>query len=238
MAERRSVWQALGDLVGSFADRTGLAGSVANLLDPDSWLPGGRDAAFTLALVALSAKMAVADGIVVNAEIAAFENLVEVPPEAEAQVQRLFDLAQQDVAGYQSYAKKIARLFADNPETLELVLCGLFGIAVADGMIHEAEYAYLQDVAGIFGFDAQKFEQISAQHMVRAEREDDPYLVLGVTPDADDETVVAAYRALAREHHPDRLHAAGVPEEMMDIVTARMATINAAYEAVKRARGL
>ena len=58
------MWHRLSDFVGSFSHRTGLAGSLANALDPDNWLPGGRDAAFTLALIALAAKMAVADGAV------------------------------------------------------------------------------------------------------------------------------------------------------------------------------
>ncbi|HWA18089.1 MAG TPA: molecular chaperone DjiA, partial [Devosia sp.] len=63
-----SVWQRIADFVGSFNERTGLAGSLANVFDFDNWLPGGRDAAFTLALIALSAKMAVADGVVTASE--------------------------------------------------------------------------------------------------------------------------------------------------------------------------
>ena len=58
-----SIWQRIGVILGSFSQRTGVAGSLANALDPDTWLPGGRDAAFTLALIALSAKMAVSDGV-------------------------------------------------------------------------------------------------------------------------------------------------------------------------------
>ena len=73
-----SVWQRLADIVGSVGDRTGVAGSLANLLDPDNWLPGGRDAAFTLALIALSAKMAVADGVATASESRAFKRTVEL----------------------------------------------------------------------------------------------------------------------------------------------------------------
>src|SRR5687767_9321240 len=116
-----------------------MAGSLANLLDPDTWLPGGRDAAFTLALIALSAKMAVADGVVTEAEIRAFRKTVDIPKRSEWQVERLFNLARQDVAGYDAYARKIRRLFDSAPQTLEHVLDGLFSIAAADGMVHEAE---------------------------------------------------------------------------------------------------
>ena len=94
-----SVWGRLVALVGSVSERTGIVGSLANALDPDNWLPGGRDAAFTLALIALSAKMAVSDGVVTASELRAFQRTVEIPPGIEQQVDKLFKLAQQDVAG-------------------------------------------------------------------------------------------------------------------------------------------
>lgn len=229
------MWRRIGDFLGSFSERRGLAGSFATALDPDTWLPGGRDAAFTLALVALSAKMAVADGIVTSSEIRAFKALIDVPEGAEAQIDRLFDLAQEDVAGYESYAKKIGRLFADRPETLEHVLDALFQIAAADGMIHEAEFDYLKSVSEIFGFDEARFEQIAAQHLVE-NNESDPYLVLGLVPSASDEEVKRVYRLLVMENHPDRLAAKGVPTEMMAIATAKMAAINAAYSLIAKTR--
>lgn len=232
-----TVWQRITQMIGSFSQGTGFAGSVSAMLDPDNWLPGGREAAFTLALVALSAKMAVADGVVTTDEVRAFRRIVHIPSGAEPQIMRLFELAEQDVAGYPSYARKIGRLFADSPETLEHVLDGLFHIASADGVIHEAELAYLQHVSEIFGFDAERFEQIVMQHVFSDEKQD-PYLALGLTPEASDEEVRRVYRRLVREHHPDRLHAKGVPEELMEVATARMAAINSAYDRVAKARGL
>src|SRR5690606_24788197 len=140
-----SVWQRLGAFLGSPSQRTGLVGSLVNALDPDNCLPGGRDAAFTLVLIALSAKMAVSDVVVTSSELRAFQRTVEISPGIEEQVDRLFKLAQQDVAGYESYAKKIRRFFIDSPDTLEHVLDGLFYIASADGMIHDAELEYLKN---------------------------------------------------------------------------------------------
>lgn len=102
-----SVWQRLGEIVGSANDRTGMVGSLLNSFDPDTWLPGGKDAAFTLALIALSAKMAVSDGVVTASELRAFHRTVEIPAGIEQQVDRVFKLAQQDVAGYEAYARKI-----------------------------------------------------------------------------------------------------------------------------------
>jgi DnaJ like chaperone protein len=226
-----SVWQRLGDFIGSWSDRTGLAGSLANVFDTDTWLPGGKDAAFTLALIALSAKMAVSDGVATASEWRAFQKTVEIPPGIEENVDRLFQLAQQDVAGYEHYARKIGRFFYEEPETLEHVLDGLFYIASADGLIHEAELDYLRSVSGIFGFDEARFEQLAAQH-VFLDESIDPYMVLGLTAEADNAEVKRVYRLLVAEHHPDRLIAKGVPEELIDVATARMQAINQAYKKI------
>jgi DnaJ like chaperone protein len=233
--DNRDVWQKLSAFLGSFTQRTGIAGHVANILDPDTWLPGGRDAAFTLALIALSAKMAVADGAVTASEVRAFNATVEITKGSEPQVERLFNLAKQDVAGYDTYARKVARFFADAPDTLEHVLDSLFFIATADGLVHESELDYLRDVSTIFGFDEARFEQIASQH-VMLEDGVDPYKVLGLTSDAPPEEVRRVYRLLVAEHHPDRLIAKGVPEELIDVATARMSAINLAYQAITRPR--
>ena len=227
------MWQRLSDFVGSFGKRTGVMGSLANALDPDNWLPGGRDAAFTLALIALAAKMAVADGAVTASEERAFRATVEISHGHEDQVARVFNLAKQDVAGYDAYARKIGRFFADSPETLEHVLDSLFYIATADGLVHEAELDYLRSVSGIFGFDEVRFEQLASQH-VRLDDDVDPYLVLGLAPDAPQDEIRRVYRQLVAEHHPDRLIAKGVPEDLIDIATDRMKAINLAYQALTK----
>ena len=226
-----SVWQRIADFLSTLPQRT--AGTLLAALDPDNWLPGGRDAAFTLALIALSAKMAVADGAVTASEIRAFYRTVEVSPQIESQVERLFDMAKRDIAGYETYARKIRRLFTDTPDTLEHVLDGLFYIASADGMIHEAELHYLKAVSDIFGFDEARFEQLVAQH-VAPDDGSDPHVVLGLAPDADPAEVRRVYRQLVAEHHPDRLIAKGVPEELIAVATARMAAINRAYAQITR----
>lgn len=231
-----SVWSRIAALLGSFSQRTGAAGAVARVLDPDTWLPGGRDAAFTLALIALSAKMAMADGAVTASEIRAFYRGVDIPAGIEVQVEKLFDLARQDVAGFESYARKIRSIFADSPDTLEHVLDSLFFIASADGMVHEAELDYLKSVSTIFGFDDARFEQLVAQHILVDDGSVDPYTVLGLAHGADPAEVRRVYRQLVAEHHPDRLIAKGVPEELIGVATARMAAVNRAYERITKRR--
>jgi DnaJ like chaperone protein len=233
LEEKSDMWGKLSELVGSFSQRTGLAGSLVNALDPDNWLPGGREAAFTLALIALAAKMAVADGLVTASEERAFRATVEIASGHEEQVARVFNLAKQDIAGYDAYARKVRRFFSDSPETLEHVLDSLFYIATADGMVHEGELDYLKSVSDIFGFDDMRFEQMASQH-VQLEAGLDPYMVLGLSPNAPPEEIRRVYRLLVAEHHPDRLIARGVPEDLIDVATARMKSINLAYQALTK----
>jgi DnaJ like chaperone protein len=123
----------------------------------------------------------------------------------------------------------------DSPDTLEHVLDGLFYIASADGMIHESELDYLKSVSTIFGFDDARFEQLASQHVL-LDNGVDPYTVLGLAPNAPPDEIKRVYRLLVAEHHPDRLIAKGVPEELIDMATARMAAINQAYGKLTRSQ--
>ena len=195
-----------------------------------------RETAFTIAVIALSAKMAKADGHVTRDEIAAFRRLFHVPVDELKNVGRVFDLARKDSRGFEPYARQVARMFASNPAVLEELLDALFYIAKADGVIHPAEFHYLAGVAGLFGFDETTFNRIHASHAGVSEI--DPYAVLGVEPHAEDAEVREAWLRLTRENHPDRLTAQGMPQDFIEIATERMATINAAWDRVRKSRGL
>ena len=193
-----------------------------------------RQVAFSVAMIALSAKMAKADGVVTDSEVGAFREIFHIPPDEERNVARLYNLARQDIAGFEAYAGQMARLCgsgARNCMLLEDILDGLFHIAKSDGLIHEHELDYLQRVAGIFEIDGSHFEQILARHARQGEG--DPFLVLGVSHDASRAQIVSRYRQLAAENHPDRLIGRGFPAEFIRIANDRMAAINAAYAAIE-----
>lgn len=227
-----SIWSrisltitAIGDSISAF-----LAKITAPRPSPEMSI------AFTIGVIALGAKMAKADGVVTGAEIAAFKQVFRVPDRELSGVARVFNLAKQDVAGYDAYARQLARLFADRPQVLEDVIDSLFHIAKADGAVHERELVYLESVTEIFGFTKRDFARIKARHLAPAK--DDPYVILGIETFATDEEVRKHYRKLVRDNHPDKHIAAGVPAEMIEVATDRLARINAAYEAVSRERGL
>jgi DnaJ like chaperone protein len=163
----------------------------------------------------------------------AFCRIFAIPPGEERNVSRVYNLAKRDVAGFQSYAGEVARLFADDPTMLEAVLDGLFDIARADGAVHERELAYLAEVARIFGFDAHAFDAVRARHAIG---ESDPYLVLGAERSWDFPRLRQHYRRLVAENHPDRLIAHGMPAEFVRIANERLAAINNAWDTIERMR--
>ncbi|MEM9232898.1 MAG: TerB family tellurite resistance protein [Pseudomonadota bacterium] len=190
-----------------------------------------RDAAvFSIALIALSAKMAKADGIVTDDEVAAFRSFFSYPPEEEGKVQTVFSLAMEDVAGFQSYARQVARIYRDAPTILEDVLDCLFFIALADGVAHPEEMKLLRDAADAFSVNAAAWRRIQAGHL--GTDHEDPYVILGVEHGADKAEVRKVYMALVKQNHPDALIARGVPPDLARIAEHRMATINTAYEKI------
>ncbi len=196
-----------------------------------------RKVSFSVAMIALSAKMAKADGIVTIAEVEAFKQIFRIPDDEAANVARLYNLAKQDIAGFETYAEKLSGLCGSgtsNCRVLEDIIDGLFHIAKADGLVHEKELAFLTRVAEIFGIDEVHFARITARHIHIGGV--DPYRVLGVSPDDDFTNIRKRYRVLVSESHPDKLLARGVPEEFHGIANDRMAALNAAYEAIERER--
>jgi DnaJ like chaperone protein len=191
---------------------------------------------FTIAVIVLGAKMAKVDGVVTRGEIRAFREVFHVPPEEERNVARLFDQARRDAAGFEPYAHQVGRMLKDSPAVLEELLNCLFHIAKADGAAGTAELTYLRAVSDLFGLSETAFDRIRASHVGTDER--DPYAVLGLQRSTTPDEIRQRYRALIREHHPDRLTAQGLPPEFVDVATRRMATINAAYDEIAKARGI
>ncbi len=195
-----------------------------------------REIAFTIAVIALGAKMAKADGTVSRSEVAAFKQVFKIPPDEINNVARVFDQAKRDVAGFDAYARQLANMFDQRHPVLEELIDGLFHIARADGEVHESEILFIHEVAHIFGFSDADFARLREVN-VGADLAD-PYTVLGVRREQSDEEIRATWRRLMRENHPDKLMAQGLPAEFVELANEKVATLNAAYDRIAKERGI
>ncbi|MCC5975366.1 MAG: TerB family tellurite resistance protein [Rubellimicrobium sp.] len=220
-----SIWTRIAEALAALAQGEGLASVFDRLRTPPE-----RTVGFAIAVIALGAKLAKADGQVTRNEVRAFRDVFAIPPGEEENAARVYNLARQDVAGFEDYALRIRRMFGDQTDPLQDLLEGLFHIAMADGDYHPEENAFLARVAEIFGIGTGCFARIRAQYVPDAEG--DPYEVLGVTAGTPLAEVRRVWRARVRECHPDRIIARGLPEEAVRLAEKRLIGFNRAMERI------
>ncbi|TRW95808.1 molecular chaperone DjiA [Paracoccus sp. M683] len=212
----RSFWQRIAD-------------RLAAMLSPRrASVPPERSVAFSIAIIALGAKLAKADGAVARSEVAAFRRLFVIPRAEEKNAARVFDLARQDVAGFDAWARRIAAMFPPADAVLLDVIEGLFIIALADGALHPNEVDFIDEVGGIFGLSPAQIATIRLRH--DPDRTCAPCHVLGLAPDTPLPEARKRYRALIREAHPDRAIARGLPPEAVRLAEARTRSLTEAWD--------
>ncbi len=220
-----SIWTRISDALAALAKGEGLSEVFANLRTPPE-----RSAGFAIAVIALGAKMAKADGLVTRDEVSAFREVFTIPQDEEKQAARVFNLARTDVAGFELYAKRIADMFGPGDPALCDLMEGLFFIAVADGEYHPNENEFLQHVATIFGMPDEQFFALRARFVQDADP--CPYQVLGAKPEMDMAEIRKIWRQEVRNSHPDRMIARGVPEEAIKLAEKRLIAVNRAWEEI------
>ncbi|MBK5935155.1 DnaJ like chaperone protein [Rhodovulum imhoffii] len=221
-----SLWSRISDALAAFTHGDSLAAVFERLRGAPE-----RSVAFTIAVIALGAKMAKADGRVTRDEVTAFREVFTIPQNEEKAAARVFDLARQDVAGFEEYARRVRRMFGPGQGPICDLMEGLFFIALADGAYHPREDAFLARVGEILGLSDPQFRTLRARFV--PDLAPDPYTVLGVSPADDLEAIRAVWRNEVRESHPDRMIARGVPEEAVKLAEKRLVAVNAAWEAIR-----
>ena len=227
-----SIWTRIAEALSALSAGETLSDVFDRLRTPPE-----RSVAFAIAVIALGAKMAKADGQVTRDEVTAFKEVFTIPEGDEAKAAKVFNMARTDVAGFEDYARRIRKMFSDGaPDSPPLcyLLEGLFHIAMADGEYHPNEDLFLSRVAEIFEFPEAEFKALRARFVPDAER--DPFDILGVTPDMTLEEIRKVWRAEVRETHPDRLKARGVPEEAVILAEKRLVAINRAWDDIQGKR--
>ena len=234
----------IGAIVGATAGhyikdrRSDRAVSVASLTAEQ------RQMVFLSGVVILAAKLCKVDGHVTRDEIATFKRVFSIPTSPKGQpdpLAALFNQAKQDAGGFEIYARQLGELFGQDREMRKNLIAALLTVAAADGVLHDAEKIFIEDVAAILGLSDHEIEQaeyIFSSTQPGHHEKEDPYSVLEVSPDATDAEIKAAHRKILKENHPDLAMARGVPEEMLKLCDQKMAAANAAYDRIKELRNL
>jgi len=220
-----SIWNRISEALAALRQGEPLSAVFERLRTPPQ-----RSVAFAIAVIALGAKMAKADGQVTRDEVTAFREVFQIAQADEAGAARVFNLARQDVAGFEAYAERIRAMFEDDAGTLSDLMEGLFHIAVADGVYHPDEDRFLARVADVFGLGDARFRALRSRFVPDARP--DPYTVLGVTPETPLDEIRKAWRRQVIEAHPDRMMARGVPREAVKLAERRIVDINRAWEEI------
>jgi DnaJ like chaperone protein len=217
----------------------GMRGFSASFGPAPSFFPGRRDQLFAVAVVVLSAKIAKADGPVTRLEIDAFKRAFRIPPEAVRDIGQLFDRARESPEDPLVYATQLGHAFADSPGIMEDVLTALFSIAAADGPINTIERDLLAAIARNLGLGRPAWDRASgASPRKMPETGEDPYAVLGLSRSATPEELRSTWKNLMRENHPDSLASRGAAPEFIAKASEKVARINAAWDRIKRERGI
>jgi DnaJ like chaperone protein len=109
----------------------------------------------------------------------------------------------------------------------------LWGIAQADGEIHESEIKLIAHIAVNMGIRSNDYESIKAMFVKNT---DSSYKVLEIEPTATDEEVKQAYRKMAKKYHPDKVSYLG--DDLMKDANDKFQKVNQAYEEIKKQRNI
>lgn len=225
---------------------------------------GGRERtqlAFFTATFSVMGAVAKADGRVSENEIAFARSIMDrmsLSPEQRQLAIRLFTEGKQPGFPLDRALARFRRACHRRQTLLQMFLEIQLQAAFADGRLDTAERELLLHIFRRLGFSERQFSHLetivrAANHFggagswedagrqsapPRTGRLQEAYQVLGVKLDASEAEIKRAYRRLMSQHHPDKLVAKGMPEEMIRIANERTQEIREAYDTVREARGI
>ena len=207
----------------------------------------GERNSFMFSLLVLSSYIINADGKIMHSEMEMVRRFLRqnfgeaAKQQGEEILLKLFE--QQKQMGMQQYRSVIQdschqiRSNMMYEQRLQL-LNFLVMIAQADGVVNSQEIQALKEMAIHMGLSAEDVDQMLnlESGASSAGSLDDAYRVLGISPDASNDEVKAAYRKMALKHHPDKVAALG--EDVRRAAEKKFQEINDAKDRIYKARGL
>lgn len=201
--------------------------------------------------VALSAKVAKADGRVdeLEAELVSnmFTDISSLFPDPEATkklLKEIFDEEKNAPHNLDLVAQALYKSLEKDRQKRQKMVEFLVNLTYIDGTLSQSEEEMLHRIAYHLGFSEQDLkdmmERFGSYHRnsVKESSIDQAYTLLGLKAEATNDEVKKAYRALVREYHPDIIKSQGASDEYLKEATEKVQEINAAYEMIKKSRGI
>lgn len=212
--------------------------------------PGQQErvqAAFFTATFSVMGNIAKSDGKVTPDEVTATESIMsrmQLDSGQRKAAIRLFNQGKQPGFPLHEVLAQFLQECHGRRSLVQVFLEIQIATAMADGRLHAAERNLLYRIGEHLGFDRSGMDQLlhlTGHAGTGAQRGlplAEAYAMLGVDSKASDAEVKKAYRRLMNQHHPDKLVAKGLPEEMTQVATEKTQQIKAAYEQIKSARNM
>ncbi|MGH8584357.1 MAG: co-chaperone DjlA [Gammaproteobacteria bacterium] len=243
---------ALGAAMGHNFDR-GMAGNFEPVREGPAGHHEGVQGAFFTATFAVMGHLGKIDGRVTHSEIDVARRVMarmDLNPMQVEAAKRLFDQGKSPDFPLQAVLAQLRSAIGQRRNLLFMFIEIQLTLACADGAINPAERRLLLEICNRLGVPERVYRELEAmanaqaRHEERAESRgaasldlEQAYALLNVQPGASDAEVKKSYRRLMSRHHPDKLVANGLPEEMITIATEKTREIRAAYEKIREARG-
>ncbi len=201
---------------------------------------------------AMAAKIAKADGHVDSCEVTAIDMAFKRLGLTELQRKFCIEIFQLSIKSSESVSSIALQLKAASfsNELKSILYEILWNVACADGILTQSEKNALKTISEILELNSyerfyhqrvKKEEQRTTGQHIKSDNRmtlNDAYEILGCRNSDANTIIKAAYREKAKKNHPDLLKSQGLPEEMIDLATKRMAIINAAWELIKKSRNI
>ena len=196
-----------------------------------------KEQIFATSVIAISAKLAKADGKISKSEILAFKKIFEFPAEDEKAISNIFNSAKENIDDYKGIAEQVYKVFKSERRLLFELLNSLFSIAYADGELHPKEKIMLSEIAMVFQISDNEFESLNNIFEAKISKDNTSinrsYKILGLSNNASLEQVSNQYKKLIKEYHPDKLQGMGLPKEFIELANQKLSAINKAYTEIK-----
>jgi DnaJ like chaperone protein len=229
----------IGALLGATLGHTLLDSKTSSSLVGQGRLTGQeqRQAVFFTAMFALFGKMAKADGRVCADEINVVRTFMRDKLRLDALTQQfamgVFNEAKDNNTPYEDYARQFGQVFQNEPQLRMMFFEMLFTVAMADGVLHQAEEKILRAVPALLGMHGDVYNTVKRQFVNSLSHH---YALLGLEDGADLSEVKKAYRKLVSEYHPDKIVSKGLPEDFIKFAEEKFREINEAYEAITKSK--